>query len=125
MSEYCAATNAATTVMHLRDLIEDMTEGTVDGPTTLYCDNSAACQLTEDAMSGKRVKHALRKLTYLRELREEKAVALKFISGEINLADIFTKCLAATRFLELRQMLLGVRDRKGPEVNHDDDDTVQ
>ena len=106
-SEYAAATNAATTLVHLRDLVEDLTGEPRKEPTTLLCDNSAACQLTEDAMSGKRVKHALRKLTYLRELREEGKLVMKFISGEINPADIFTKCLPQARFIELRKMLLG------------------
>ena len=105
-SEYMAASNAATDVIHQQDLFEDIMGRAVKGPTTIFCDNSAACQLTEDAMSGKRVKHALRRLTYLRELKEEGKVTLKFISGEVNPADIFTKNLAGARFAKLRQMLL-------------------
>ena len=66
-------------------------------------------------MSGKRVKHALRKLTYLRELHEDKKAMLKFISGEVNPADIFSKCLPGARFLELRKMLLGDDGEEEPE----------
>ena len=108
-SEYLAATNAATNAIFLRELLSDLAKegGDQTGPTPIYCDNSAACQLADDALSGKRVKHAMRKLTYLRELSEEKKIILKFVPGEVNPADIFTKCLAGPRFIELRKSLLG------------------
>ena len=105
-SEYFAATNAAMTLMYLKDLVEDITGVEVKTAIPIYCDNSAACQLAEDTTSGKRVKHALRKMTYLRELQEDGKLSLKFISGDVNAADIFTKCLPGARFTELRQMLL-------------------
>ena len=82
------------TIEFLQDLLEDVTGEPQSEPTTLFCDNSSACQLSEDALSGKRVKHVMRKLTYLREMREQYKITLKFISGELNPADIFTKCLA-------------------------------
>ena len=72
----------------------------------LYCDNSAACLLAEDATSGKRVKHVMRRLAYLRELKKEKTLRLVFVQGEHNLADIFTKPLAARRFHTLRPQLI-------------------
>ena len=122
-SEYDAATNAANEVLYLQDMIEDVTGDGRHGATTIYCDNSAACQLTEDAMSGKRVKHVMRKLTYLREQSETGRITLKFISGEVNPADIFTKCLPSGRFVELRSMLIneelekdGDRPNKEKEV---------
>ena len=85
--------------------------------TTMYCDNSAACQLSEDAMSGKKVKHAMRKLTYLRELKEAGSVHLKYVPGEHNMADIFTKPLGGSRFGMLCQQLL---DPKGNDVSTHD-----
>ena len=81
-SEYDAATAAAMAAEFVRGIVEDITGKSSNEPTTIYCDNSAACQLAEDALSGKRMKHAMRKLTYRRELREARKIILKFISGE-------------------------------------------
>ena len=86
----------------------------------LYCDNSAACLLAEDAIdtSGKRVKHVMRRLAYLRELKKEKVLRLVFVPGENNLADIFTKPLAARRFHTLRpQLITGLLPSRGDETN--------
>jgi len=100
-----AAGNAATFGVVVGDQVEDLVKSE-KGMTVVYCDISAACQLSEDALSGKRVKHAMRKLTYLRELREEGKVGLKFVPGEHNMADIFTKPLAGERHAMLARQLL-------------------
>ena len=121
-SEYVAATNAANSVVFLNELIEDITKLPAQQPTTIYCDNSAACQLTEDALSGKRVKHALRKLTYLRELNEDGQIKMTFISGENNPADIFTKQLPASRFIDLRSMMLRDDDQDSGEATTSDEE---
>ena len=112
-SEYMAASNAAAQVMFLRDLVDDL--GMCKGEmTVIYCDNSAACQLSEDALSGKRVKHAMRKLTYLRELREENKAGLKYVPGEHNVADVFTKPLAGERHAKLTVQLIDLKVEKVP-----------
>lgn len=105
-AEYAAATNAASTLMHNIELSQFLNPKLEVNNTRLYCDNSAACQLSDNALSGKRVKHVTRQLAFLRELKEENKLSLHFISGAKNIADIFTKPLATPRFVELRDQLL-------------------
>ena len=57
-----AATVAATELVYLREIIAFVDPEHELGMTTLYCDNSAACQLAESALSGKQVKHVMRRL---------------------------------------------------------------
>ena len=105
-AEYAAATNAAGTLIFVKELIQFIHPQLKVGNIRLYCDNSAACQLSDNAMSGKRVKHVMRQLAFLRELKEKKELSLHFVSGDINIADAFTKPLATARFKELRDRLL-------------------
>jgi hypothetical protein len=108
-AEYCGSTEAGISLMHLRGLMNDILgikAETPDSPMPIYCDNTAACQLSEDALSGKRMKHVMRRLTYLRELSEAKQIVMRYIPGEHNPADIFTKPLAASRYDALCKLLL-------------------
>ena len=120
-SEYMAATNAAVMVIFIKDLLSDIDPQHAPDMTKLYCDNSATCQLSEDAMSGKKVKHAMRKLVYLRELRDEKLLCLRFVSGENNMADIFTKPLGGERFKMLCQQLLHTEAQQVTKESEADD----
>ena len=108
--------------MFLGDLHDAITGDSKPGdegkqePLVLYCDNSAAVQLAENALSGKRVKHAMRRLSYLRELKDRNEMSMLFVPGEDNLADIFTKPLAGPRFHELRvQLIAGDLDSEDGE----------
>jgi hypothetical protein len=109
-AEYCGSTEAAISLVHNQGLVADIfgyAGANAPGlPMPIYCDNTAACQLSEDALSGKRMKHVMRRLTYLRELTESKQIVMRYIPGEHNPADIFTKPLAAARFDALRKLLL-------------------
>ena len=80
-----------------------------DPPPMLWCDNESTVALTKDAMFTGRSKHIEARYYFVRELVQEKKLRTAHISGEDNLADIFTKPLLSENHSRLRT-LLGVKE---------------
>ena len=76
-------------------------------PTFVFSDNMAAVQLADNNTSSKRLKHVATRIAFLREVRDQGAIALYHISGVGQIADIFTKPLPAATFHEHRRFLVG------------------
>ena len=72
----------------------------MDKDMVLYYDNSAAVANTKDPRHHKRSKHIDRKYHIIRGFVESGYVTVCKIASEDNLADPFTKTLAARRFEE-------------------------
>ena len=106
-SEWLAATTATVALMFMREVLTYMgPEHEPKGPTHLLCDNKAATQLSENVIGTKGMKHIIRRVAWLKEIVNDQVMKLKFVSGEVQLADIYTKPLAATRFHKLRRCLI-------------------
>ena len=106
-SEWLAATTATVALMFMREVLTYMgPEHEPKGPTHLLCDNKAATQLSENVIGTKGMKHIIRRVAWLKEIVNNQVMKLKFVSGEVQLADIYTKPLAATRFHKLRRCLI-------------------
>ena len=104
--EYIAATKATTTTKGLRGLATffGMDE---EAATIVFCDNAAACMVSESNLSGKRLKHIATRIAYLQEAVKEQSIALFHIKTQGMLADIFTKPLTADQFHALRRLMVG------------------
>ena len=76
-------------------------------PITLLCDNLAVILVSENNTSSKRMKHIATRIAFLREQVEAKNVQLFHIGTKGQVADIFTKPLAASVFHFLRPILVG------------------
>ena len=70
------------------------------------CDNLATVLLSENNTTSKRMKHIATRIAFLRENVEGKLVTLIHVGTNEQIADIFTKPLAAAPFHTLREMLL-------------------
>ena len=104
-SEYVGGTRAAINVNALRGILSFL--GTEQkGPTTLFCDNKAAVQLSENNTSSKRMKHIATRIAFLREQVTAGILQLFHISTNGQVADIFTKPLGAHIYHTMRQTLL-------------------
>ena len=67
--------------------------------------SSFVLELALDAVAFKKTKHILRAAEFLRDLVLRKVFALKWISGENNPADLFTKVLGLATFREFVRVL--------------------
>ena len=100
-AEYVAASEASKEAVWLRRFLGDLeVVPGMDKAIVLYCDNSAAVANTKDPRHHKRSKHIDRKYHIIRGFVESGNVTVCKIASEDNLADPFTKTLAARRFEE-------------------------
>jgi len=76
---------------------------------TIYCDNTAAIQLTENSGVSDRTKHIDVKYYLVRELREKGEIRVVSVGTKDNLADVCTKGLT-------RVLFEGFLDRLGMET---------
>jgi len=90
-----------------------------DGPINVYMDNKSAIALANNPVYHKRSKHIDIKYHWLREKVAEGVVNLIFVSSENQLADIFTKGLAFSRFMVLVHNVRGVYEYDLFVYDHD------
>ena len=73
----------------------------------LFCDNRAAVLLSEGNTSSKRMRHVATQIAFLREqVKDTKRVKLIHIRTQGQIADLFTKPLAAAVFHPLRAFVV-------------------
>jgi hypothetical protein len=105
-SEYIAASQATQSIVWIRRLLDELGFGSEE-PTVLYEDNTACIFIAGDENLTQRTKHIDVRYHYIRDCIGNGIVVLRHISTELQLADIFTKCLDAPRFMELRDKVMG------------------
>jgi hypothetical protein len=74
-------------------------------PTTIFCDNNTAINLSEDPLLHAWVKHIDIKFHFLRERVQSRELLFSYINTKDNIADIFTKGLEYHQFARLRGFL--------------------
>ena len=104
-SEIMAASAAALEAIFLRTLLSDLGVACAT-PTSIGIDNKAAVDMAQDYISNSRTLHIERRHLKIRELIEEAKVAVRQITTESNVSDIFTKPLGRRRFDQHRKTLL-------------------
>jgi hypothetical protein len=107
-AEYVAAAAAATQGVWLRNLISDLT-GRPPEKFKLFVDNQSAIALVKNPVHHDRSKHIDIKYHYIRQCYEEGKLDVDHIRTDRQLADILTKALGRTRFVEMRERLGVVR----------------
>ena len=70
----------------------------VKKPMTLHMDNKGAVDLCNNWQVSGRSKHVSTRLNFMRELKEQGVMEYKWVSGEDNPADLFTKNLGGPSF---------------------------
>src|SRR5260221_14482031 len=68
-------------------------------------DNQGSIFISSNPVQERQSKHIDIRYHYVRECIEKKKVAIFFIDGVSNPADLFTKNLGQTKFLQFRQQL--------------------
>lgn len=71
-------------------------------PVVIWCDNVGASYLSSNPMFKARTKHIEIDFHFVREQVAKGNISVKHISSKDQLANIFTKPLSSTRFLQHR-----------------------
>ena len=96
-AELVAATECAQDMIFIKRVLESM-ELQVELPMVLEVDNKGAFDLANNWSAGGRTRHVATRVTFLRELKEEGTLIVKWISNEFMSSDIFTKNLGGKDF---------------------------
>lgn len=91
-------------VVYFRDLLADINLMQL-GPTVIHTDNKGVVDLSLDPIAFKKTKHILRAAQYVRDLVARRVVAVKWVAGTSNVADICTKAVSVAHFRPLMQLL--------------------
>jgi hypothetical protein len=102
-SEFISAAEGAKEAIWLKRFHSEL--GAPTSAMPLRCDNQGAIALIRDPVFHQRTKHIDVRFFFVREAQEQKKVDISYIESENQLADIFTKALAAPRFEKLRERL--------------------
>jgi hypothetical protein len=96
-AEYIAATHASKEILWVRAFVAEFTPP-IRAPTTLYCDNQSAIELTKDDKFHARTKHIDIRFHFVREAVENGVITPRYVPSDDNIADIFTKALPQSKF---------------------------
>jgi hypothetical protein len=96
-SELMAGVHCAQEMLYTKRVLESMGLK-VELPMVLEMDNKGAVDLANNWSVGGRTRHIETRQLFLRNLKEDGVMKIKWISGESNEADLFTKNLPGPLF---------------------------
>merc|ERR1711965_526373 len=110
-AEIMAASEAAKEAVYLASFLTELgypEQHPEVSPTTLKVDNQGAIDLAYNPEHHQKTKHIERRHFYVRELVEQLRITVPYVSTVDNLADFFTKALAAKTFHPPRAQIMNV-----------------
>lgn len=108
-SEYRSVANLTTDVIWLQSVFKELGIQLLHIPK-LWCDNSGAVALAANPVFHSRTKHVEVDIHFIREKISAKQIEIGYVPAVDQVADIFTKPLAETRFCFLRDKLKLCKD---------------
>jgi hypothetical protein len=96
-AEYIALSVAVREAVWLHKILTDLFDHEMD-LTTIHCDNQSCVNLSKNPVFHDRSKHIEIKYHYIRDMVQRKTVHVQYLSTHEQIADIFTKPLAKTKF---------------------------
>ncbi len=102
-----AGSEAAKEGTWIKLLLEEIGQG-IAGPIPLFCDNQGAIKVAYNQEMYRKMKHIAIRYRYIQEAQNNGVISTNYESSQEQLADAFTKPLAAPRFKYLRDKI-GVR----------------
>ena len=79
-----------------------------DLPVPLRMDNAAARATAYNPEHHAKVKHIERRHFFIRDMVESLVIEVPYVPTDENIADFFTKPLAAKKFFPMRDRIMGV-----------------
>ncbi|KAI5344393.1 hypothetical protein L3X38_012270 [Prunus dulcis] len=111
-AEYCGMAQGMCELQWFRRLLRYLGFGPWK-PMDLYCDNKTAIAIEHDPMQHDCTKHVEVDQHFVKEKLDAKIISFPFISSEYQLADVLTKAVSTTVFLNSLDKL-GMRDIFAP-----------
>ncbi|CAL9017645.1 unnamed protein product [Prunus brigantina] len=111
-AEYRGMAQGVCELLWLRRLLRDLGFGP-QKPMDLYCDNKAAIAIAHNPVQHDRTKHVEVDRHFVKEKLDAEIISFPFISSEYQLADVLTKAVSTTVFLNSLDKL-GMRDIFAP-----------
>jgi hypothetical protein len=102
--EYIALSVAVREVVWLRKLLTYLFDHEMD-PTIIHYDNQSCVKLSDNPVFYDRSKHIEIKYHYIKDMVQRKAVHVQYLPKHEQIADMFTKPLAKTKFEYFRERL--------------------
>ena len=93
-AELVALSACCCEVLWLRGFLRELGFG-VDGPTPVFCDNTAAKAVAENPLLTKALCHVARRHFFARDAIQSGHVTVPYVASESNLADALTKIIPA------------------------------
>lgn len=103
-SEYIALAETCQEVIWLRSLCKDLGIDLID-PTIINEDNQSCIKLVENEKFSNRTKHIDTRYHFVRDLKENGIIKLQYCCTELNVADLLTKPLGASRMDQMRKFV--------------------
>jgi hypothetical protein len=75
---------------------------TKKGHIDIFCDNQSTIKISENLIYHSKTKHFKIHLNYVRNMVEKKQIEVKYILTDKQPADMLTKALGKTKFLQCR-----------------------
>ncbi|CAL8163118.1 unnamed protein product [Prunus armeniaca] len=97
-AEYCGMAQGVCELLWLRRLLRDLGFGP-QKPMDLYCDNKAAIAIADNPVQHDHTKHVEVDRHFVKEKLDAEIISFPFISSEYQLADVLTKAVSTTVFL--------------------------
>ena len=107
-TEFVAICDAATEIIHLRNLLDDI-GFKQDTPTIIYEDNLSVIAAIKCNMNHQRTKHINIRYQFTREQVDYENIKVKYLETNRMTADILTKSLPKKQHLKLAQKLLNCK----------------
>ena len=105
-------TSASTQALWLRKVLKEIGEEQTQ-ETIIFCDNQSAIKLAHNPIHHSRTKHFDLKTHFIRDLVEKGLIKLRYCPTQEQVADIFTKSVAKSQFVLLRDWIVSPLTSKG------------
>ena len=104
-AEYVALSEAVSEILFIRNLLSESFDVNLYDPTTIYEDNSGAIAIAKFGNFTPNSKHIEVQYHCINENYEMGEIDIEKVDSKFNLADILTKSLDKTKFLNNRRVL--------------------
>ena len=103
-AKYISASDASREAIWLRKLLSDLFDSSLEH-VVIQCDNQSCVKLSKNHMFHDRSKHIEMRYHYVREMVQRRAVNLRYIPTDKQIAAVLTKSLSKTKFEYFRDKL--------------------
>ena len=105
-AEYMALSEVTKEVIYLRKLMKHIKQDKrIGGPTTIYCDNQSAINLSKNNVQHSRSKHIDIRYHFTREAQQNGKIIVTYLETSRMKADMLTKSLPKTKHAENVKLL--------------------